>query len=428
MNMAIQYKKWFHYFLIYFMIISCQSNLYSIFIEKYKGLFVMCFALIMILNKKYRDLYSIFFLGILLIICIFVRYTIGGVGLSVWLSWSMLIMITSITIRFNSKMFLERLLKVIVFISFISIVGYILQLTVPNVLRSIFIDYNTTFFYREYSTEIDYVSNIYKGYGVLLFSFRDGELSRNLGIFTEPGIYQMVLNAGIFILLFFENININYKKKVKYAIVIMLAIITCQSTTGYINLISILTGFIFVNKKHMKKFKLQIIGILGVVSLLLLIDYLLNLNNSFLYATIFEKLINSHGKLDLSASTGLYRIGTLNIAIKSMIDNPFGIGYDRLAQLIDMEKTGFVSAAIFTTGAALGIITFILMLTWVILPIVTSRFNIIVKIIYVFMYFNTTISQSHEFYPLLIFMPMYIQYKCYNKNFNRKRNFKIRFC
>ena len=50
--------------------------------------------------------------------------------------------------------------------------------------------------------------------GVLFYVYRAFEPFRNNGIFTEPGVYQIVLSAAIFVLLFNgKSLDISKKKK-----------------------------------------------------------------------------------------------------------------------------------------------------------------------------------------------------------------------
>ena len=93
--------------------------------------------------------------------------------------------------------------------------------------------------YRDYSTQYSWVNGyrierpLYV-HGILLYTTSDWEPMRNVGIFTEPGIYQMILNTALCVLLFFaDKVHIKEKTKKRYTVILVLTVLTTQSTTGY---------------------------------------------------------------------------------------------------------------------------------------------------------------------------------------------------
>lgn len=105
--------------------------------------------------------------------------------------------------------------------------------------------------YRIYSDSSTYQEFSYKLHGMFLYSHRTVDM-RNVSIFTEPGIYQMVLNTAIFVLLFLRDKLVSFSdKKVGRALMILsCALLSTQSTTGYISLCFIVLFYMFFEKKR----------------------------------------------------------------------------------------------------------------------------------------------------------------------------------
>lgn len=79
------------------------------------------------------------------------------------------------------------------------------------------------------------------------------ELTRNNGIFNEPGLYQMVLNTALYFTMFFpEQLKCGAKKQERYMLILIIAIVTCQSTTGYLSLGAIIVGYLMTKQKGKK--------------------------------------------------------------------------------------------------------------------------------------------------------------------------------
>ncbi len=87
------------------------------------------------------------------------------------------------------------------------------------------------------------------GYGGILYIYRGMgmKLDRNASIFYEPGAYQVFLNTALF-MLFLANTKIITARKWVYALILMIALITTQSTTGAIIFFALL-GLVMIKSK-----------------------------------------------------------------------------------------------------------------------------------------------------------------------------------
>ncbi len=81
---------------------------------------------------------------------------------------------------------------------------WLLSILQINIWDQITPEINSMMSYRVYSDSIRYQEYSFKLHGMFLYSHRTVDM-RNVSIFTEPGIYQMILNTAIFVLLFLRD-------------------------------------------------------------------------------------------------------------------------------------------------------------------------------------------------------------------------------
>lgn len=374
---------------------------------------------------KYRlkgvSIYPTMIIGFLLISTVIVRFFVGGVGLQVLLEYGSHVFLVFLAIIIDKNKFLDRLLRVIIFFAAISIIGYVVQLFAPGILQSVLSSHATIFNESDWSTgRVVWINK--RVWGLLFFSMRDGELQRNIGIFTEPANYQIVLNVAIYILLFLRK-YINFHERIikKYFVLISIALITCRSTSGYVVYFAILSIYILskdktyssnVAKKTSMKRSIMMIAILGVM--LLGIDFIVNGQESLVYLVAISKLFGNSGQFDLNAGSGYYRMVTIESCIDTMIRHPLGVGYDVAHEITKSRGNGAAGGVLFTFGAAYGLIPFIIVLIWDFFPIIKSRdLTFWAKALFIFVFIEISMAQSKVFYPLLLAVPLYL-YICNN--------------
>lgn len=117
--------------------------------------------------------------------------------------------------------FKKKYINIISFFAAVSLVGHVISLAYP------------TFALYFPKTEGEYSSNYYNAF-IHVFQAARGYTNlvmskRNAGIFWEPGAYQAFLNMGLLFLLSMKDV----KNKGRKALVLILAIVTTGSTTGY---------------------------------------------------------------------------------------------------------------------------------------------------------------------------------------------------
>ncbi len=409
MSLKTDPRKITGYLLIYFMLICNQTGLYLQFFSKWSLVIAIAFSILVIINIKSRvSRYSVLLLGGLLASIIFVRFMVGGVGLNLWAERAVMITVTAYAVCYNGSSFLTRFVKTVTFLAIISIVLWLVQIVVPELWKNMpfVMEFDTDMGTRNYISAISYRFIAYKGYGLFLYTMHGNY--RNTSIFTEPGIYQMVLSTASFCILFLsQHLNISRKQSTRYLIVIMVALITSMSTTGYINFAFIGIAVVLTHQQEQKMRK-SIMYLLAVIILLVLGDYIVRANESFLYVGVISKLFTTSGEFSLEASTGFYRYGSLLVYLMIMAKHPLGAGVDTVSRMIDYENTAYCGFALLRDGAILGVLPMIGIVVWLLYPFVRYKIGKVPTILYLLLYINTMAGQSSAFYPTLIMLPMFL--------------------
>lgn len=405
--MVVSKKAIKQYIMLYCMMLLNQSVIRDSFFSS-DYMFLGIFFAVASLHNLFKRRNILFFMVASLAICAITRFLVGGVGIGIWATWMSMILVTYSAIEIDPRHFLDRLVKMVVFFAGISIILWAVSLIDLRVVQKLMLfQYKMrTNYFRVYIDSVQYDKMFYDAYGGLIYCVNMCHPTRNCGIFTEPGIYQIVLNGAIFVLIFLKKyLNIDSDKNFKYFVILSIAVITTQSTSGVISLAFML--FFVIAQRKFSKFEKRIILGVSVLAAALVIQYFVQGENSLLYKTVIKKLFSSSTGFSLAASSGSARLGTIAVCLLSMIQNPFGIGYDRLTLLLDTENTGFVAASIFMTGAACGVLMFALVLVWTLRPVFKTRvLNKYGKASFLLIYANTVLSQSSEFYPFIIFIPL----------------------
>lgn len=409
MSLKLSKNALFQYVCLYIMLFVNQSSAFHNIYSNYALVIAVLFCFLIILKKRF-DTYSIGFIALLFGFMHIVRlWTDGGVGIGAWALWACMISTTYFTIILNRKMFVPRFIKLVYSLAIVSLIGYVISLISPELLRSVLTPYDNASYWRQWSNSTDYIAHSYKAYGLWLYVLNDNHITRNCGIFTEPGIYQMVLNTALFFLIFFEdNLLIDSKKRSRMIVVLSITLLSTQSTTGYLMFIVMIMGYLVKHNEFKDKIKGRIIFIMVLVGIALIVDYNVRNQDSILAVSIFNKLFTESGQFSVAANSGDARTGTILICLASMFTHPLGVGYTRVHELLNVKETGYLAAQIFQTGAAMGIGVLLVMLIWIFYPIIKSKSTTMIKLVFVFMYFNTALAQSREFYPTLIMVPLWL--------------------
>ena len=411
LSIKIRPKVILGYLLIYFMLIWNQTNLGETFLKKF-SLLILCFFVgwVFIKSKRLTKWCSLLSM-ILISTATLLRYTVGGIGISAITLMLSSVYIVALVVIYNRGEILNRVLNVIIFLASMSIILWLLCVIAPQIYESLIPQYKSLMTYRIYSDVMNYKEINYISRGLFLYTLREADPMRNAGIFTEPGIYQMILNLGIFIILFMNQyINL---RNIKFKLMILvITLCTTQSTTGFIGLFLIIIFYVLINSKEKRLYSRQkILLLICGMAFLLLVDYQIRGVDSIFQIAIIDKMFPK-GTLSLvDNSSSAARVGTILLTLISIVKHPFGIGYTNLGTLLNTEKTGFVAAEILSFAAVWGIIPWIFVLWWIFSPL-KHKMRKSEIVLYILLYVNTLLAQSNMFYPAFILFPIAIKYGC----------------
>lgn len=412
MVIKINRKSLFHYFMIYFLIIINQSCLYQYFLVNDMIRIVILIIFSSFIFKSYTKSYNkyIGLVSILLFFTILTRLLSGGIGLRAWIDYVIPIFVCVYVINYDIEHFLERFVKLVVFLAVAGLIFFFIQIINSELLKTLLpIKYNTEFSKRVWANAFDYKTLYYPGAGLFLYSYRMGEAAmRNKGIFTEPGICQMVYNSAIFILLFFsEKTHLTTRQIKRFLVILIVAIVTVQSTTGYIISVCLLVCFLLVRQKNQGNMKGYIKRAILLIILGLAADFTVRGEESFFYVAIVNKIFGNGNQLEIQGS-GMARVEAILLCMGVMISNPFGVGADNLMGLIALNLADGGGAGLFKFGATAGVIPFLVCILFYLIPVIKSDLKILVKILLLYSIFYTLLAQSNPFYPVLIMFPIYL--------------------
>lgn len=403
----INIKDLFTFILTYIMIIMHGAVIWSAvigdgYIPLIAVVIIALFAIIYF-GLPFRKTYLLY--CVTTAACYFISAIMNGIGLSSGLNIKTAIIIDINILIASTLLYLGKekavtlYVKLVVFFAFISVICFMCQQVIgPDIFPTGLFPYLR--FGRGH-------------WGYLFYSYtRD---PRNYGIFYEPGVYQVLLNSVLYILLFWNDILcLSSKIMQRYTIIILIAIATAASTTGYISAIIILAGFLI--KKHgvnsdTKKLENQIILIVVLTVSFFVVDYILNGSDSYFEMHVLNKINETNittGDFNYNSSGGA-RLFIFNQAIEALKINPlFGIGSVSLSDSIASEFwSGFGTGnVLFSTIATKGLVTTALTVMPVIIVAYQNRKNNLCFIVYLLVYISTVIAQSQLLYSSFVFLAL----------------------
>lgn len=390
--MKIKKKDILPYFLIWLSFMYHGAIMKSYYSSLMDILAISAIVYTLVFHRRTRDKAIINFLGFLLLNIIFVRYiNNGGVGITIWIKWTIQILTIYSAYLLDKETFFDRFVKMIVFYATISLVGFALQLVGV---------------WQKITPAIMYGGMQFKGIlPIHIAGLYGDKVGRNLSVFYEPGLYQMPLNTALYFLLFFqEKIHATVQKRNIYFFLILFALITAKSTTGYIAFAAIYSGYIITTNRSNKQ---KGIIIAGIVLLVALMDTFISEDNSIFYSVVVRKLFDENGFNLAATGSGLYRIRTIEYVMEVIKAHPLGSGYDIYNEYIHSQKQylnelvgveSLKAFAYYGTPQMIAAYAYLVRTAW------QRRRNLIQWIIVVFLYINTTMAQSEIFYPSLIIL------------------------
>lgn len=168
-------------------------------------------------------------------------------------------------------------------------------------------------------------------------------VSRNYGIFWEPGAFSIFLNIALFIELFHQ------KASIKNVAVLCLAIMSTLSTLGIACMLVLVIGYTSQRKAFVRKgIKNFILFLMFCFVLYLIID-----GEEFIFHVLGKLKIND-GKINTSTSV---RIDAFVYMGKAFLSSPlWGVGYTEFLQIQESYCSGMATFTFMNLLATYGLI------------------------------------------------------------------------
>ena len=398
MKLTIKKRGLLQYITIYLLLAFTGSIGFRINNDLCIGIAMVLF-LYVFLTRRSSIPQHIYLFIILLTVALFgeIVLTSGGVSVVSIISIISRFAIVSAAIYSDEGQFIDRFVRMSVLLATVSLFGFVGVQVVPFLFKAFFPSITET-------VVTPYGTQFARYYGGYIFAFTESA-TRNIGIYHEPGLYAIVLNATLYMLLYKgEQIFVSKRTYKMMFLIVVIAIISCMSTMGYIICVGMLICRYFLQRSY-TKLSTRIVA-LSVLLMLAVYNSVAG-TDSFIYKNLVSKITNSSGEIDLFVSTGKSRIISLLADLNVFLAHPFGIGYLKYNNtwssfLIDNTISDTSSCVGITqTLAILGIIiTGIIMGYYFILSRRNQKLN--ESMAFWLMFFIIVLSQPQIWYPPMI--------------------------
>ena len=302
----------------------------------------------------------------------------------------------------------------IVFLAVISLIGFCIVSIEPNILKKLMIEHKEIMntYWSSYSVSL---------YGGILFAFSSAT-ARNIGIFHEPGLYQIVLNSALYLMLFKrDKLNITNKQYNVFLVVLVITLLSTMSTTGIIGMMALFcVYFVFYKEKTNRKIK----GLLLATIICAIIVSYFSGGSGYLDKYVFSKIFSDGGQIDFSNSTGSSRILSLISDLSIFRQHIFGIGYVNYNNAFKnnlLDKTiSDTSSCVGLTQvlAILGIVVFAVIIFYYIY-LMSKNLTTAQKIGFIVIFINTSLAQPYIWFPAIVVLLLM------RENLSKESNFEL---
>ena len=396
-----------HYVLLYLMIAMGDSFLYDRVLTNLTIPMVLVLIIVVLANRKYQLVYPITILVLGLITMLAVRANTGAMGPTELISWTAMIGITFVAVRYNTSKFLMRLIKLTAVLTAFSLAIFFASQVVPGIWGRVTpISYFLTFGDTVWLDSINKIVSYYQADGLFLYVDRGFDATRNVGVFREPAVYQILLNSMIYTLLFMRPYELKDKSWKGLIFLYVVAVLTTRSATGYATTLLIVFAYFVATKRSGEGVSIILPVLSGIFCVgLFLVSFFGN--SDWIADSVLGRFINN-GRFSFDAS-GEARVGAANAALSLIPQYPFGCGYDVYSESISTGNSEFVAACLLKVAAVYGPIMAIGIVAWVFYPVFRCKdFGLVAKLTFAAMYFIATYLECEVFYTTLVFIPLYL--------------------
>lgn len=355
------------------------------------------------LQNSYLTFIGAFFMSMLLIVAS------STLSIGTTFSITSILLIVYASFKIDVQHYIQRLIKLIYYIAFISIIIFAVTKTLGFGVSAVLYP----FLYPSFSQDEIY------SYGGFIYRFVFLHSERNCGPFGEPGQYQCVLSVALYFVLF-RSYLFTEKERFRYLLVFFVALLTTLSTSGYIAMAIIVICFLLQSKNKIdRRAKYLFWGIL--ICSIFFFSYT-DLGQDFMNTAVYDKIYNE-GQIDLSNKSGGARTESISGVLMTIANDPatlWGVGYDRLN---DMGLEG--CAGLLFLLLAIGIMPYSILWGFGFHQVFKYNRGIWDSIVRISLVINMGLGQPHIMNFALFTMMLYPYFIA---NYKTKKSFYVRNC
>ena len=308
--MIIRYDKYkiLQYFLLYMCMLNTPSKVSDIYGDNFIIFTAVLLVVIVTLGYVRLEKKPCYILGGLCFIIFFQHVLIqNDISINSLLNTSSKIFISYCAVMIDKESFLRRFVKLTVIVACFSLILFFLtQIGAESFVSSILITNHAPC----------WTGNI--SYGRFLYHHIP-DYGRNVGLYNEPGVYQLYLNLALLFLLFQSGImGFSRKQATKYSLVLIITIITTMSTAGYIEMFVIIALYMVSLRKELSAKKVGII--VAIIFILTLFA------QTELFQAVFISKLEWSDEGRFVTGTGNARLASFMIDFNYILQNPLGYG------------------------------------------------------------------------------------------------------
>lgn len=277
--------------------------------------------------------YAYFLLFLFVVMLISYVYSFGKIGLSSCGNLFIRFLLVYALVKCDETFFAERFLKFSAFASCASLILFFLVRlgVLPVIGVSIGGDITSMLFYN----------------------FAPIHASQNIGMFGEPGQYVVFLCIALYFARYAKT-TLPGKTINRYIVILLITIISAQSTAGFMMLGGLLLMEL-LSSKLVFRHKMLILALLTGFGVYILF---FAEKNSSLYYNVIGKILTKDNTIDLSGGSGSARTDSFSMFLRIIAENPqmlWGVGFD-ISQAIGFTSCASLVGNIVTFGMPIWIV------------------------------------------------------------------------
>ena len=328
---------------------------------------------------------------ILLLLLMLFTALIKGENFEAYIKVAFSIFVVSLYVsNTNFEHFSIAYVKVMKFLSIVSLIGYGLHLVIPSIYNRFYVQNTSGNIYSNYVLYIQWVSAGQNAF-------------RNFGFAWEPGAFS----TFVCLAMLFDVLFVSKQMKLRTIILYILTVFTTFSTTGIIMLLYLCIFFAATKKIINSRTKKNIVLALIFIIMLLIAfsSVLLDSNTNSVFGKIIN-FLNKEDRNDLSSTS--VRYFSVTKVFSAFLRSPlYGWGYNGLIEQTWEFTRGMNTCTFINWFAVYGMMFGFIMLAGIIRFTRLISSKMIYRSIIVVFLFGITLTENYIHCPIIFILVLY---------------------